>query len=160
MKDLANVEEPNGDCVDISSQGQPHFANGKNNLIASIHTPMESSDVSQDGESLLIQLQDRFEDARDALLENETGAYVLQMSEKVMNAGTMVWSFSKKAAWIIGTSSLVLVVPLLYEMDKEISTAASVEGISAAAADQPVTGDAGGNNVGEIASGAASKAAS
>lgn len=31
-----------------------------------------------------------------------------------------VWGLSKKVAWLIGTSALVLVLPLLYEIDKEL----------------------------------------
>lgn len=140
MKDEGPIEEQNGGCVDISSQGQPQYAtNGKVNMIANIHTPLDSADAIGERESLLGTIQDRLEDARDALLDNETGARVVEMAGRVVGAGTAAWSFSKKAAWVIGTSALVLVVPLLYEMDKEMSAATSAEGITASA-QEPAAG--------------------
>lgn len=52
---------------------------------------------------------------------------VTKLSEKGTRVNKMVnklWNLSKSVAWIAGTSALVLVIPLLYEIDKELGPAA------------------------------------
>lgn len=69
-------------------------------------------------------LGERLIRARDTLTETELYAQIANASSRVGQRLGSLWSFSKTAGWVVGTSALVLVVPLLYEMDKEIAGAA------------------------------------
>lgn len=73
-----------------------------------------------DGTDVLTNLQERLEDIREAIVETETYEVLSKRAAAIRRTGASVWSASKRYAWIIGTSVLVLVVPLLYEVDKEL----------------------------------------
>lgn len=71
---------------------------------------------------VITKIQDRLEDIRDAIVETDAYDIVSKQATMVRNATTSVWNVSKRVAWIVGTSVLVLVVPLLYEVDKELGS--------------------------------------
>jgi hypothetical protein len=100
----------------------------KSRLLSDLQSPLIDIDGSDDDGNALTRLKERFDDARDALLESDAGARVADISGKVGNFTIAAWALSKKAAWIVGTSALVLIVPLLYEMDKELNSGASLDG--------------------------------
>lgn len=53
--------------------------------------------------------------------------FVTALSEKatrVTKVVNKVWNLSRAVAWVVGTSALVLVIPLLYEIDKELGPTA------------------------------------
>lgn len=70
--------------------------------------------------SLSDRLAVRVERARETLADTALYSTLSGASQTVTRRLGMLWEFSKSAGWIVGTSALVLVVPLLYEMDKEI----------------------------------------
>lgn len=72
-------------------------------------------------QSTLSRLSERLEDIRDTITETESYMRISKASKDVSAVLQSVWSFSKSATWIIGTTALVLLVPLLYEMDKELA---------------------------------------
>ncbi|CAN8075881.1 unnamed protein product [Agarophyton chilense] len=82
--------------------------------------------------SALESFQETWEDIKDAV--TETPAYI-SLSSK-LNAVSVVahsaWTLSKKLAWVLGTTSLVLAVPLLYEIDKEMGPDVSLAATSPA----------------------------
>lgn len=123
-----------------SLDGSMVLANGKNSALVDIQAGFDGSDLD-DENTWIVQLQDRLEDAKDALMENEYVAKAYSGGEKAYDLSSRLWSFSKKAVWIIGTSALVLVVPLLYEMDKEINLTNSSEAVQPGQT-QPSTGPA------------------
>jgi hypothetical protein len=115
----------------------------KNQLLRDLQSPLvDANDVDDDDSNVLTRLKDRVDDARDALMESETGSFIVDASQKVGNVASAFWALSKKAAWIIGTSALVLVVPLLYEMDKELNLGGAAEGAQAKAGAEPTTTEA------------------
>lgn len=57
---------------------------------------------------------------RDAVAETDTAIALSKHLSRAAKVAAKAWYFSKGAAWVLGTSALVLVVPLLYEIDKEI----------------------------------------
>lgn len=83
-------------------------------------------------------ISERVERARDTLVESALYGRLSQVSEAVYERAGAVWGFSKSTAWIVGTSVLVLVLPVLWEIDREASTAEAAAAI-AAAADAPAT---------------------
>jgi hypothetical protein len=126
MAERGDGEDVDGEVVDISSR-QHLFAgtNGKISALEGLHAPIDGADGRSGDDDVFSRLQDRFEDARDAVMESEPFAQVFESTAKALRAGRSVWAFSKQAAWILGTSALVLVVPLLYEMDKEMNVGAA-----------------------------------
>lgn len=85
---------------------------------------------------------------RDAVVETDTYLALSKHSTTARRAASYAWRFSKKVAWIVGTSALVLVVPLLYEVDKELgpsfdnnapSTSSTPSSTSSSAAAAPDT---------------------
>lgn len=123
MNDLGD----SGDALDISGSSQFDETPDKHELLRGLHTPINGSDGDDTDISFVTRFQERYEDTRDALMESEPFAKVFDTTSKLVNSGTLMWAFSKKAAWVIGTSALVLVVPLLYEMDKEMNAGAAAE---------------------------------
>lgn len=119
-----NGADDAGDTVDISGSHRFGESSGKSDLLTGLHTPIDGSGGDDDDINFITRLQERYEDTRDALMESEPFAQVFESTSKLVKAGTAVWTFSKKAAWIVGTSGLILVVPLLYEMDKEMNAVA------------------------------------
>lgn len=111
-----------GDALDISGPSQFDDNPAKQELLSGLHAPIDGNSDHDDDSSVLAKLQERYEDTRDALMESEPFAKIFDTTSKVANTGSLVWAFSKRAAWVVGTSALVLVVPLLYEMDKEMNT--------------------------------------
>lgn len=73
-----------------------------------------------DGTDALTKLQERLEDMRDAIVETETYDALSKRAAAVRRTGANVWRVSKRFAWVLGTSVLILIVPLLYEVDKEL----------------------------------------
>lgn len=65
-------------------------------------------------------LQDKWDDIREAVTETEAYAVISERAEGIKNVTMSVWAAAKWCAWVFGTSGLVLVVPLLYEIDKEL----------------------------------------
>lgn len=114
-----------------TGDGSLVIGNGKQTNLADIHSQFDGTGGGDD-DSWIVQLQDRLEDARDALMENEYFSKFHAAGNKVFDASSTLWAFSKRAAWIFGTSALVLVVPLLYEMDKEMNISNPVDANSAA----------------------------
>jgi hypothetical protein len=115
----------------------------KTQLLRDLQSPLvDMNDVDVDDSNVLTRLKDRVDDARDALLESETGSFILDASQKVGNVASAFWALSRKAAWIIGTSALVLVVPLLYEMDKELNISGAAEGAQSTGGAEPATTEA------------------
>lgn len=108
-----------------------------------------------DGTDALIRIQERLEDMRDAIVETETYDAISKRAAAVRRTGVSVWRASKKFAWVIGTSVLILVVPLLYEVDKELGpgfdpnssaqAASNVNQSSTASSATPATQVAGGS---------------
>lgn len=70
--------------------------------------------------SSLTSLQEKWDDIRDALTETDAYVSLSRRSSAACDAANSVWTFSKRVAWVLGTSALVLVIPLLYEIDKEL----------------------------------------
>lgn len=68
----------------------------------------------------LAALQDAWLDVKDAV--QDTAAYhsISAKAHSIYSALSTVVQVTKRVAWVLGTSSLVLVVPLLYEIDKEM----------------------------------------
>jgi hypothetical protein len=90
--------------------------------------PVGGSDSDGD-DNPLGRLQERLEDARDAIVESEIFERIYEVGCRVSDASSVAWSFTKSASWILGTSALVLIVPLLYEMDKELNMNGMQDGI-------------------------------
>lgn len=72
------------------------------------------------GDSAFDALLESYEDIKDAVLDNETFIAARKVAVNVSGVASSAWAFSKRAAWIMGTTALVLVIPLLYEIDKEL----------------------------------------
>lgn len=90
--------------------------------------------------------QETWEDIRDAVTETDVYIATSEKVTAVSRVASSAWSLSKKLAWVLGTSALVLVVPLLYEIDKELGPgfdpaqpAPPAATASTAAADSPTT---------------------
>lgn len=137
-------------AIDITpSQHTTPLANGgfdNGNLLAGLNVPIDGTDAQGNIEGFLAQLQDRIEDTKDALMESEPFAQFVDTSSKALSVGGSILAFSKKAAWILGTSALLLVVPLLYEMDKEMNAGQLPDGTVPSgppAANSGSTGDSG-----------------
>jgi hypothetical protein len=128
-----NGTDDNADALDISRSGPLSGNPIKSTLLTGLDTPLDGHGDGADDDSFLTRLQERFEDTRDALMESEPFAQAYASAVKVVKAGKTVFVFSKQAVWVLGTSALVLVVPLLYEMDKEMNAVAISD--SAAAGD-------------------------
>jgi hypothetical protein len=126
-------DAPDAREIDLtrSIDGMDHDSAEKSRLLSDLQSPLIDIDGSDDDGNVLTRLKERFDDARDALVESDAGARVTDISEKVGNVTSTVWALTKKAAWIVGTSALVLIVPLLYEMDKELNAGASPDGTPA-----------------------------
>lgn len=114
-----------GDALDISGPPQFDDNSAKQELLRGLHAPLDGNGEHDDESSVLTKLQERYEDTREALMESEPFAKIFDTTSKMVNTGSLIWAFSKKAAWVVGTSALVLVVPLLYEMDKEMNAGAA-----------------------------------
>lgn len=71
---------------------------------------------------LFPSFQDRLEDIRDAIVETETYAVVSKQVAAVRRVSVTAWNVSRRVVWIVATSMLVLVLPVLYEVDKELGT--------------------------------------
>lgn len=69
---------------------------------------------------MLSSLTETWEEVRDAVVETEAAVALSKHLSRAGKVAANVWHFSKGAAWVLGTSALVLIVPLLYEIDKEI----------------------------------------
>jgi hypothetical protein len=134
MGDALNSHEPTAE-VDLTGLGTSPFV-GKGLPLGGV----DGSD-SEDDDNALTRLQERLEDARDAIVESETFEYVYSFGCKAADAGRVVWSLTKTTSWILGTSALVLVVPLLYEMDKELNLAGMTDGVPELASDAPAATD-------------------
>lgn len=106
--------------------------------------------------SLAARLAERVERARDAIVDTEIYSTLAEVSSAVGERTGKAWEFSKQASWIVGTSALVLIVPLLYEMDKEIS---ANDAAAAADAATPAVGDSAAVDAGAAAADAAAPAA-
>lgn len=79
-----------------------------------------STEVGVNESRPFASFQESWDDVRDAITETEVFILLSEQYKDVSRIASSAWDFTKKAAWIIGTSSLVLVVPLLYEIDKEL----------------------------------------
>lgn len=102
-------------------------------LLAGLSVATPPAPPRGDLEAALAHFGDRLEDTRDALMESPAFARAAGATSAAGNAAAAVFAFSKKAAWVLGTSALLLVVPLLYEMDKEMN-GGEIEAAAAAAA--------------------------
>lgn len=114
-----------GDALDISGSSQFDDNPAKQELLRGLHAPIDGDSDHDDEIGVLTKLQERYEDTRDALMESEPFAKIFDTTSKLVNTSSLIWAFSKKAAWVVGTSALVLVVPLLYEIDKEMNAGAA-----------------------------------
>lgn len=70
--------------------------------------------------SSLSALAETLEEVRDEMSETEAVKILCEKLSQASRATEKLWSFSRAAAWVLGTSALILVVPLLYEIDKEV----------------------------------------
>ncbi|PXF40237.1 hypothetical protein BWQ96_10041 [Gracilariopsis chorda] len=89
----------------------------------------------------LAALQEAWLDVKDAV--QDTAAYhsISAKAHSIYSALSAVVHVTKRVAWVLGTSSLVLVVPLLYEIDKEMDPVADTP--SSATDSSPSTTSAG-----------------
>lgn len=92
--------------------------------LGNTHVPYNS------GSGPLTSLQDKWDDIREAVMETDTYAFVMERAESVKNVTMSIWGTAKRCAWVLGTSGLVLVVPLLYEIDKELGPGADPSSIN------------------------------
>lgn len=53
-------------------------------------------------------------------METELVTTLSEKATRVSKVMNKVWNLSKGVAWVVGTSALVLAIPLLYEIDKEL----------------------------------------
>lgn len=90
--------------------------------------------------SLAITLQDKWEDIRDAITDTEAYSVLSKRAASVNHAVSVAWSATKRLSWVLGTSALVLVVPLLYEIDKELGPGPGFDPASNTAANPNATG--------------------
>lgn len=70
---------------------------------------------------LLATITETWEEARDAVMETDIAISLIDKSEKLSKAAGKMWKVSKKVAWIVGTTAVVLILPLIYEIDKELA---------------------------------------
>lgn len=88
--------------------------------LSGLDAPLLEGDDKMTPDGPLGRVLERLEDARDALMESPAFQKGAQYTEKALAAGDKVWTVARKIAWVAGTSALVLFVPLLYEIDKEL----------------------------------------
>ncbi len=70
------------------------------------------------GAAALAEMSARVERARDMLAESRLYAALSEAGSRLRTA----WHYSKQAGWVVGTSALVLVLPVLWEIDREHAT--------------------------------------
>ncbi|GJD08831.1 hypothetical protein Gasu2_31150 [Galdieria sulphuraria] len=87
------------------------------------------------------KFQARFEEFKEVITESDTYQRTAEIVESVTHYSKRLLRFTGNLAWIGATSALVLVVPLVYEIDKELGSSSevgsSVEDVGGGS--QPVT---------------------
>lgn len=72
------------------------------------------------------RFQARFEEFKEVITESDTYQRTAEIVESVAHYSKRVLRFTGNLAWIGATSALVLVVPLVYEIDKELGASNEV----------------------------------
>lgn len=114
--------------------------------------------VSAPRSASAMSMQDKWEDIREAVVETETFATFHKGTSAVTSAVSYTWQVSKRIAWIAGTSAVILVIPLLYEIDKELGFDPAVAAQAAASSAAPAPASASGTD--SVAASAAPDASS
>lgn len=84
------------------------------------------------------KFQARFEEFKEVITESDTYQRTSEIVESVAHYSKRFLRFTGNLAWIGATSALVLVVPLVYEIDKELGASGGLESAGS-------TGDAAGS---------------
>lgn len=84
--------------------------------------------------SMQLSLRDKWEDIRDAVIDTKAFKIMSKHAVGVNKITSALWTHVQRFAWIFGTSALVLVVPLLYEVDRELAAENSAANINSASA--------------------------
>lgn len=84
--------------------------------------------------SMQLTLRDKWEDIRDAVTDTQAFKIISKHAAGVNKITSALWTNVQRFAWIFGTSALVLVVPLLYEVDRELAAENSAANINSASA--------------------------
>lgn len=84
--------------------------------------------------SMQLTLRDKWEDIRDAVTDTKAFKIVSKHAAGVNKITSTLWTQLQRFAWVFGTSALVLVVPLLYEVDRELAAQNSAVNINSASA--------------------------
>lgn len=88
------------------------------------YTLPSSDQPPSTGSNTLASLTETWEEVREAVMETEFVTALSEKATRVTKVVNKVWNLSRAVAWVVGTSALVLVIPLLYEIDKELGPTA------------------------------------
>eukprot|EP00871_Galdieria_phlegrea_P003811 jgi/Galph1/4430/GphlegSOOS_G3118.1 len=87
----------------------------------------EDSFLEPQTPSSLDKLHARVEEFREVITESDAYQRTAEVVESVVHYSKKILRFTGNVAWIGATTALVLVVPLVYEIDKELGVNAAAE---------------------------------
>ena len=82
-------------------------------------TPYEEADEGE--ETALTKAANRYAEVREAVVSSDTYQKAAVWSEVAYEKGSWVWDKVKNVTWVVGTTALVAVLPLIFEHDREVS---------------------------------------
>lgn len=91
-------------------------ANGKAESYA-----VEITAYDSDEETQVTRIANRYAEVKEAVVSSDGYKKASVVGEKVYDGGSWMWGHFKNASWIVGTTVLVAVIPLVFEFDREVS---------------------------------------